>query len=109
MKTRQEIVFDILRLILFCVLGFACFLNTKEICETYFNYEITTTTNKEAVKSFVLPTFVICAEKPYTDTKKIMFTLEDYEQNTLNPRHFIKNIRLLPFSPSSNINEVFDV
>ena len=40
-----------------------------------------------------------------TPRKSCTYTLGDFEQNTLNPRPFIKDIRSFPFTPSTNMND----
>lgn len=52
--------------------------------------------------SYHMPTFVLCAEKPYKDNTKLLYTLQEFEENTIDPREHLFSFSLMKF----NENEV---
>ena len=92
MNSDSEVICNLFKALMFIVCTTLCILNTKSIFETFLLKEISQTTTRESVESFTVPTFVICAEEAYNDTQKVMFTLEDFKQNTVNPRSFMNGV-----------------
>lgn len=93
-------VCNIFHLLWFVLSVSLCIWNTYHVFDSFVKREKTITIHRQQVESYSLPTFVICAEKAFKDTQKQMFTLEDFVENTVNPREFLKALRFETDDPS---------
>ena len=103
-----NVVSQIIGATTFIICLYLCVQNTYSAFEIFRSEETTTTSYQVAVDSYQLPTIVICAENPEkasddaTSKNITLITLDDFEQNTLNPRKFLINLELYqPFGSSS--------
>ena len=79
-------------------------LSSLAIITTFFAGETTITSGfshngqKEDIK-YHMPTFVLCPERPYKNNtqNKIFYTLEDYENNTIDPQLYLGDIYFMRF------------
>ena len=74
---------------LLCFAGFV--INSIVIFEMFSRHEtvITTSHFEHGDKTYRVPAIVFCSEIPYKDPEKSMLTLQDYENNTIDPRRYI--------------------
>ena len=76
---------------IFCAIMFS--MNLFRTFTQYFNRETIQTT---AVKAFdgkiSFPSFAICSQPPYHDSKRVMLTIDDYIDNTFDPDEFITHV-----------------
>ena len=77
-----------------------CIWNTYHVFDSFVKREKTIAIHRHQVESYYLPTFVICAEKAFKDTQKQMFTLEDFRENTVNPKQFLRVLQFETDDPS---------
>ena len=45
-----------------------------------------------------MPSFVLCAEKPYIDNKKLLHTLQEFENNTVDPQQHLFDFFMMEFT-----------
>ena len=98
-NSNVEIASTSITFTLFLACSVLSIFASLSIVTTYFDRETTVTSGfSHSGKSNqrYMPAFVLCAEIPYLNNtqNKILFTLEDFEENTIDPQLHFGNIML---------------
>ena len=67
-------------------------LNVLMTCRTYFSHETIETISPKLEENAKLPLMAICSNRPFKNPLTPMLTLEDYIDNTYDPKNYILDV-----------------